>query len=133
MKEVMLDTNICIYIMKNKPKHVKEKLMQFNVGDVALSSIVVSELYYGAYKSDYVEKNLLALEHFLRPFNIIEYDLKASIQYGKIRASLEKQGCVIGGLDMMIAAHVKSLDMTLVTNNTKEFERIENLVIDNWV
>jgi tRNA(fMet)-specific endonuclease VapC len=129
----MLDTNICIYIIKNKPKHIKEKLMEFDIGNIALSSIVVSELYYGVYKSEYTEKNLLALEYFLRPFNIVEYDLKASIEYGKIRASLEKQGCVIGGLDMLIAAHAKSLDMTLVTNNIKEFERIENLVIDNWV
>jgi tRNA(fMet)-specific endonuclease VapC len=118
--------------MKNRPEHVRQKLKEFDVGDVVLSSVVVSELYYGAYKSEHIEKNLLALEHFLKPFNIIEYDLKASIEYGKIRAFLQKSGKVIGGLDMLIAAHARSLDMTLVTNNTKEFERIENLVIDNW-
>jgi len=129
----MLDTNICIYIMKNKPEHIREKLRTYNLGDVYLSSIVVSELYYGAYKSEQVQRNLLALEHFLKPFNIIDYDLKASIEYGQIRGSLEKAGKVIGGLDMLIAAHARSLDFTLVTNNTKEFERIENLVIDNWV
>mgnify|MGYP001412613317 CR=1 FL=1 len=129
----MLDTNICIYIMKNRPEHVRNKLKEFDVGDVCLSSIVVSELYYGAYKSEHTEKNLLALEYFLKPFDIIEYDLNASIEYGSIRASLEKSGKVIGGLDMMIAAHARSLDMTLVTNNVKEFDRIENLVIDNWI
>ncbi len=128
----MLDTNICIYIMKNKPEHIREKLRTYNLGDVYLSNIVVSELYYGAYKSEQVERNLVALEYFLKPFNIIDYDLRASIEYGKIRGTLEKAGKAIGGMDMLIAAHARSLDFTLVTNNTKEFERIENLVIDNW-
>jgi len=129
----MLDTNICIYIIKNKPTSVMQRFQEYNIGDISLSSITVSELYYGAYKSQYIEKNLLALEHFLQAFNILEYDLKASIEYGQIRASLEKKGNVIGGLDMQIAAHAKSLDMTLVTNNTKEFIRVNDLVIDNWV
>ncbi|MGE4457584.1 MAG: type II toxin-antitoxin system VapC family toxin [Arcobacteraceae bacterium] len=133
MSQIMLDTNICIYIIKNKPESVREKFKCYNIGDLVLSSITVSELYYGAYKSQYVEKNLLALEHFLKPFDIVEYDLKASIEYGKIRASLEKSGQIIGGLDMLIAAHAKSLNMTLVTNNKKEFERIDGLILDNWV
>ena len=129
----MLDTNICIYIIKNKPSYIRDKFKEFDIGDLSLSSITVSELYYGVYKSEYIEKNLLALNNFLKPFNIVDYDLNASIEYGKIRASLEKIGRVIGGLDMQIAAHAKSLDMTLITNNTKEFERIDNLVIDNWI
>lgn len=133
MSQIMLDTNICIYIIKNKPESVREKFKCYNIGDLVLSSITVSELYYGAYKSQYVEKNLLALEHFLKPFDIVEYDLKASIEYGKIRASLEKSGQIIGGLDMLIAAHAKSLNMALVTNNKKEFERIDGLILDNWV
>jgi len=133
MKDIMLDTNICIYIIKNKPQTVMKKFQKYNVGDISLSSITVSELYYGAYKSEYIEKNLLALEHFLQPFDILEYDLKASIEYGQIRATLEKQGNIIGGLDMQIAAHARSLDMILITNNTKEFARVDNLVIDNWV
>ena len=133
MNDIMLDTNICIYIIKNKPKSVIEKFKNYNIGDISLSSITISELYYGVYKSNYVQKNLLALEQFLQPFNIVNYDLQASIEYGKIRAILEKQGNIIGGLDMQIAAHAKSLDMTLITNNTKEFLRVENLVIDNWV
>lgn len=129
----MLDTNICIYIIKNKPQNVREKLKEFDVGDLVLSSITVSELYYGVYKSEYMEKNLLALEHFLKPFDILEYDIKASAAYGKIRADLEKRGQIIGGLDMMIAAHALSCNMTLVTNNTKEFKRVKELRIDNWV
>ena len=133
MKKLMLDTNICIYIIKKKPISVMQRFKEYDIGDICLSSITVSELYYGVYKSQNIEKNLLALEHFLQPFNIVEYDLKASIEYGKIRATLEKQGNVIGGLDMQIAAHAKSLDMTLITNNTKEFIRVDNLSIDNWV
>ncbi|MFP4485814.1 MAG: type II toxin-antitoxin system VapC family toxin [Campylobacterales bacterium] len=133
MKSIMLDTNICIYIQKNKPEHVREKFKQFNTGDLALSSITVSELYHGAYKSEYVEKNLLALEHFLYPFDIVDYDIKASIEYGKVRASLEKVANIIGGLDMMIAAHARSLDATLVTNNTREFTKVEGLRVENWV
>jgi len=129
----MLDTNICIYIIKNKHEQVKEKFKTYSIGDLTLSIITVSELYYGAYKSQYIEKNLLALEHFLKPFNIAEYDIKTSIEYGKTRASLEKSGKVIGGLDMMIASHAKSLNMTLVTNNIREFEKVEGLIVENWI
>lgn len=130
---VMLDTNICIYIIKNKPTKVRERLQEFHVGDILLSSITVSELYYGAYKSRHQEKNLLALEHFLKPFDIVDYSAKASIKYGKLRSDLESQGKVIGGLDMLIASHALSLDVRLVTNNTKEFMRVDGLELDNWV
>ncbi len=133
MRHRVLDTNICIYIIKNKPRSVREKFKEFDVGELALSSVTVSELYYGAYKSRHVEKNLIALEHFLRPFQIAEYDSLAAARYGKVRAEFEKSGKVIGGLDMMIAAHALSLDMPLVTNNTKEFERVAGLRLENWV
>lgn len=129
----MLDTNICIYIIKNKPQSVLDELKKCNVGDIILSSITVSELIYGAYKSQFVEKNLKAIEHFLIPFDVAEYDYKAALEYGKLRASLEKKGQPIGSLDMLIAAHAKSLDMVLVTNNMKEFERVEGLNVENWV
>lgn len=129
----MLDTNICIYIIKNKPQSVLDELKKCNVGDIILSSITVSELIYGAYKSQFVEKNLKAIEHFLIPFDVAEYDYKAALEYGKLRASLEKKGQPIGSLDMLIAAHALSLDITLVTNNTKEFERVEGLEVENWV
>ncbi|WP_038533910.1 type II toxin-antitoxin system tRNA(fMet)-specific endonuclease VapC [Sulfurospirillum multivorans] len=129
----MLDTNICIYIIKNKPQSVLDELKKCNVGDIILSSITVSELIYGAHKSQFVEKNLKAIEHFLIPFDVAEYDYKAALEYGKLRASLEKKGQPIGSLDMLIAAHAKSLDMVLVTNNMKEFERVEGLNVENWV
>lgn len=132
MKRIMLDTNICIYIIKNRPLHVKKRLSDYSVGDVTLSSVVVSELYFGAYKSEKVEQNLMALEEFLKPFDILEYGTSASKEYGKLRATLERSGTIIGGMDMLIAAHALASDMTLVTNNTKEFKRVEGLRLENW-
>ena len=129
----MLDTNICIYIIKNKPKSVKERFREFEIGELCISTITVSELMYGAFKSEHTEKNLKAIESFLMPFEIVDYDFMASIEYGKIRASLEKKGKVIGNMDMQIAGHALALDLVLVTNNTKEFERVEGLGLDNWV
>lgn len=129
----MLDTNICIYIIKNKPQSVLEELKKCNVGEIILSSITVSELIYGAHKSQYVEKNLKAIEHFLIPFDVADYDYKAALEYGKLRADLEKKRQPIGSLDTLIAAHAKSLGVVLVTNNMKEFERVEGLDVENWV
>ena len=133
MKHMMLDTNICIYIIKNKPQSVKERFSECEIGQLCISSITVSELMYGAFKSEHTEKNLKALERFLMPFEIVDYDFAASVEYGKIRASLEKKGQVIGNMDMQIAGHALSRDMVLVTNNTREFERVEGLVLENWV
>ena len=133
MNKIMLDTNICIYIIKNRPQNVKKRFETFDVGMLCISSITVSELMYGVYKSQYVAKNLKALESFLMPFEILPYDYEAATAYGKIRADLERQGRIIGGMDMLIAAHALSLDMTIVTNNTKEFERVEGLRLENWV
>ena len=129
----MLDTNICIYIIKNKPQEVKIKFDEYEVGDICISSITVSELYYGVEKSRYREKNLKALSLFLAPLQILDYDEKASVEYGKIRAYLESKGKVIGSLDMLISAHAKSLGIKLITNNIKEFERVKGLSLENWV
>ena len=129
----MLDTNICIYIIKNRPSSVKERFHAFHIGELCISTITVSELMYGVYKSEFIEKNLKAIESFLMPFDIVDYDYQASMEYGKIRASLEKQGKIIGNMDMQIAGHALALDLQLVTNNTKEFERVEGLRLDNWV
>jgi len=128
----MLDTNICIYIIKNKPKSVKERFREFEIGELCISTITVSELMYGAYKSEHTEKNLKAIESFLLPFEIVDYDFRASIEYGKIRAYLEKRR-VIGNMDMQIAGHAFALDLVLVTNNTKEFERVEGLALDESI
>ena len=105
----------------------------YEVGEICISSISVSELYYGVHKSQMLERNLQALALFLAPLNIVDYDEKASIEYGKIRSALESSGKTIGSLDMLIAAHAKSMGVTLVTNNTKEFERVHGLKLENWV
>ncbi len=129
---MMLDTNICIYTIKNKPQSVKKRFSACEIGQLCISSITVSELMYGAFKSEHTEKNLKALERFLMPFEIVDYDFAASVEYGKIRASLEKKGQVIGNMDMQIAGHALALDVVLVTNNIKEFERVEGLAVENW-
>ncbi len=129
----MLDTNICIYIIKNKPRSVNERFREFEIGELCISTITVSELMYGAFKSQFVEKNLKAIESFLMPFEIVDYDSMASVEYGKIRTYLEKKGQVIGNMNMQIAGHALALGLVLVTNNIKEFERVEGLGLDNWV
>lgn len=129
----LLDTNICIYIMKRKPIEVIERFNQYQPRDLFLSSVTTSELYHGAQKSQRVQSNLDALNNFILPFRIVDYDESASYYYGEVLAYLEKKGCIIGSLDTMIAAHALSLDVTLITNNTKEFERVPNLKLDNWV
>ena len=130
--EYLLDTNICIYIIKKKPAEVFEKFKNLTIGDVGISSITLAELQYGIEKSSNAEKNREALEKFLTPIEIIDYGYEATLEYGKIRAELEKKGIVIGPLDMLIASHAKSLGMILVTNNVKEFERVGALKIENW-
>jgi tRNA(fMet)-specific endonuclease VapC len=128
----LLDTNICIYIIKKRPASVLKKFESLSLGDVAISSITLAELYYGIMKSSNPRKNQEALDKFLIPLEILDFDYAATIEYGKIRADLEKKGTPIGPLDTLIASHAKSLKLTLVTNNEKEFERIPDLKIENW-
>lgn len=129
----LLDTDICIYIIKRKPLNVWQKFQGLPLGDVGVSSITVAELQYGVYKSQYQERNKAALNQFLLPLEIIAFDNNATEVYGKIRAELERKGQVIGGMDMLIAAQAISLGVTLVTNNRNEFSRIPDLVTENWL
>ncbi len=119
--------------MNNRPQEVIQKCRSVGVGNICISSITTSELCYGVRKSQKVEENTKRLEEFLKPFTIIPYSERASFFYGSIRAKLEKQGNIIGPLDMLIAAHALSKDLTLVTNNIKEFSRIKTLKLENWV
>lgn len=128
----LLDTNICIYIIKKKPAEVFEKFKTLTIGDVGISSITLAELQFGIEKSSNPEKNREALEKFLTPIEILDYGYEATVEYGKIRTELEKKGIPIGPLDMLIASHAKSLDVILVTNNEREFVRIADLKIENW-
>lgn len=128
----LLDTNICIYVINHKPQHVFERFKQYQLGQLAISSITASELAFGVEKSG-SERNKQALAKFLAPLDILPYDEKAVQYYAKLRHQLQSKGQTIGSLDMLIAAHTLSLDVTLVTNNMKEFERIDGLKLENWV
>jgi len=130
--DYLLDTNICIYIIKKKPVEVFEKFKNLAIGDVGISSITLAELQYGIEKSSNSQKNREALEKFLTPIEIVDYGYEATVEYGIIRAELEKKGISIGPLDTLIASHAKSLEVILVTNNVREFERIPGLKIENW-
>lgn len=129
----MLDTNICIYIIKNKPLKVLRKFDKIDPKDVCISSITSSELWYGVNKSSNFERNAIALEEFLSPLTILEYDEIASKTYGKIRAELERKGKIIGSMDLLISAHALSKNLKLITNNIKEFKRVIGLSTENWV
>lgn len=128
----MLDTNICIYVIKHKPEKVFDELKKHDPAEMCISSITYAELAHGVEKSAAVEKNRLALSLLLANIEILDFNVDAANCYGKIRADLEKKGTPIGPLDMMIAGHAQSLDYTVVTNNVKEFARIGGLKIENW-
>ncbi len=128
----MLDTNICIYIIKKKPIEVFKKFNSLQVGDLYISSITFAELQYGVFKSRCPERNKIALASFLAPIDILPFSDNAAVLYGGIRADLERKGQIIGAYDLLIAAHALSEEVTLVTNNIKEFSRIPELSLINW-
>ncbi len=128
----MLDTNICIYVIKHKPEKVFQKLQGIDPNDVCVSAVTYAELMHGVEKSVSVDKNRLALAMLLANIEIKDFGVDAANCYGKLRADLEKKGTPIGPLDMMIAGHAKSLGLTVVTNNDKEFSRVVDLKIENW-
>ena len=132
MIKVMLDTNICIYIIKQKPKTIMQHFKQYQFKEIAISSIVYAELLYGVYSSQLIEKNRVALSEFTTPLTIMEFDQDAAQEYGMIRAQLTKQGNLIGGNDLFIAAHARSLSIPIITNNVREFERVEGLIVQAW-
>ena len=129
----MLDTNICIYLIKNQPETVLENLRTKVQYGLAISAITLAELAKGVESSTYPEKNTVALNQFLTIVNILPFDDEAAMEYGKICASLRRKGTPIGPLDTLIAAHAKSQGLVIVTNNTREFERVEDLELENWI
>ena len=128
----MLDTNICIYIIKHKPEKVFKELQKHDPSEVCISSVTYAELIHGVEKSAAIEKNRLALALLLANIEIMNFDVNAANCYGKIRADLEKKGTPIGTMDMLISAHAKSENLIVVTHNTREFERIEGLQLEDW-
>ena len=129
----LLDTNICIYIIKEKPSQVLEKFEQIEPHKLGISIITLAELEYGAAKSMNPAKNYQVIEDFITYLDFFNWDRQASHIYGELRATLTRQGTPIGILDTQIAAHCLSLNRVLVTNNVREFERVPGLKVKNWV
>lgn len=132
MLKYMLDTNICIYVIKRRPLSVLDNFNKF-AGLMCISSITYAELCHGVEKSAKPEANRDAVEDFISRLVILQYGEKAAQHYGDIRAELEKAGTPIGVNDLHIAGHARSEALTLITNNMKEFERIAGLRLDNWI
>lgn len=129
---ILLDTNICIYIINVKPPEVLARFHRYPLGEIGLSSVVAAELAHGVAKSG-SSRNRQALEMFLAPLELMPFDDRAVWAYGQLRADLERRGQSIGAMDTMIAAHALSLNALLVTNNTREFSRVAGLHLENWV
>jgi tRNA(fMet)-specific endonuclease VapC len=129
----LLDTNICIYIAKHRPLTVKQKFQQLEPETVGMSFVTYGELYYGAEKSQHREIALHKLAQLIIHIPVIPPIEQMAIQYGQLRARLEQAGTPIGNNDLWIAAHALALNLILVSNNTKEFERVPNLKVENWV
>jgi tRNA(fMet)-specific endonuclease VapC len=128
----MLDTNICIYLINNKLPELAKRITEIPNEQICVSSITQAELEYGVAKSQNRLKNAQALAKFLSVMNVLSFDSNASVEYGEIRADLERRGMSIGPLDMLIAGHAKSLGYIVVTNNTREFARVDGLSVEDW-
>jgi tRNA(fMet)-specific endonuclease VapC len=133
MMRYMLDTNICIYLAKHRPTSVVDRFRGLAVGQVCISSIVYAELRYGCEGSQQREASVAALDGLLGPIDIVEFDTRAAEAFGCVRQKLKQIGRPIGPFDTLIAAHALSLGCILVTNNYSEFERVDNLAVENWV
>lgn len=131
--QYMLDTNICIYLMKNHPPEIRKQLNKCPIGSVCISSIVLAELWFGVSKSQQKEANRLALNDFLRYCLVKDWPHQAAECYGEIRSRLQFDGKIIGGNDLLIAAHAKYNGAILVSNNLSEFERVVDLKLENWI
>ncbi|MCL2281812.1 MAG: type II toxin-antitoxin system VapC family toxin [Fibromonadales bacterium] len=129
----MLDTNICIYAIKRKYESVLEKFKKNRPWGISISSVTLAELEHGVANSMYPEKNAVALSEFLSIVDVVPFDEPAAKEYGLIKTDLKKRNCIIGPLDTLIAAHAKSLDLILVTNNTREFSRVQGLKLEDWI
>ncbi len=128
----MLDTNICIYIIKHKPETAVKNFLKHDPDEICISAITYAELMYGVEKSQAKERNRVAITMFLSPISILQFSNHAAEEYGKVRAELEGKGTPIGPMDMLIAGHARSEGLILVTNNTREFLRVENLEVEDW-
>ena len=129
----LFDTNICIYLLNKKYRKIIDRIEQEGIENIGISSITIAELEFGIEKSLQQERNRVALMGFLLPFKIISFNQNDAYEYGIIRNDLQKKGKIIGNMDLLIGSQAISRDLTLVTNNEKEFERIEHIRIENWI
>lgn len=129
----LLDTNICIYIIKRSPQQVIDRFKRLRVGDVGVSAITVCELQFGVSNSSQPERNQRALTEFLGPLEVMDFPAAAAAAYGEIRAHLERSGKPIGSYDLLLAAHALHENLTLVSNNIREFARVPDLRAENWL
>ncbi len=132
MLKYMLDTNICIYVIKRRPLEVLSTFNQ-HAGMLCISSITLAELLHGASKSARVEQNLRQVEDFVSRLEVLDYDSNAASHYGDIRAALERKGMPVGVNDLHIAGHARGEGLIVVTNNEKEFTRVDGLRVENWL
>ena len=130
--QFLLDTDICIYIAKHKPRHILTRFNRMHSGDVGMSVVTYLELIYGAAKSRHVQANLATIEQLAQLIPVQALDTDTGTHYGKLRADLELRGAPIGAYDLLIAAHALTLELILVTNNTREFRRVKGLQLENW-
>jgi tRNA(fMet)-specific endonuclease VapC len=130
--DLLLDTDVCIYLIREKPASVLERFNEYAVGDVGISVITLAELEYGVSKSSKPGKNRHALDRFVAPLAVADFNRAATGVYGKLRTTLEKKGQMIGGMDLLIAAHALSLNVRLVTHNVREFSRVPGLRVETW-
>jgi len=128
----MLDTNICIYYINKKPQQIKEKVHRHMLDGLCISAITLAELEHGIAKSAYPERNADELARFLSIFDVLAFDGEAATAYGKIKADLQRKGTPISPMDTLIAAHARAARLILVTNNMREFERVDGLTLENW-
>ncbi len=133
MIRYLLDTNICIYLIKKHPPEVLARFQQIQLKQLYIPTITLFELYYGIEKNNSQQRNLAALENFIAPLTIVDFTVDAAKKAAKIRNHLQQQGTPIGAYDIQIAAIALSLSMTLLTNNTREFARVKGLKLENWV
>ncbi len=131
--KVMLDTNTCIAIIRRRPPQVLRRFKEYSIGEVAISWATLAELEFGVAKSQHVAQNKGALEEFLLPLEVANFDREAAVMYGKVRATLERKGTPIGAMDTLIGAQALAIGVTLVTNNVREFSRIPGLKVVDWL
>jgi tRNA(fMet)-specific endonuclease VapC len=129
----LLDTNLCIYLINQRPESVLQRFSTLKPSQVSLSMVTWGELYYGAYKSEKLQHNLRNLQQLSGLLEVLPLPVAAAEHYGRLRADLQRVGRPIGGNDLWIAAHALAERYVLVTHNTKEFERVEGLSVENWV